>query len=363
MKVLMVSTNSDLAGAPMHVLTLAKELAERGCDVEILFGGNGGALKLANEMGIKYRTIDQLSSKINIRTDFFALRELRKEFKRGFDIIHLHSTKASILGRIASLALPSQTVYTVHGWGYRGFGPIKTVAYYLIELSFAAMFRRTKFIFVAKFLQTGLLGAVTRKKCVIYNGIENTPPAIQNINHALEDGNDVRLICIARVDRSKNHSLLLSTFEHLKSPGRLTLIGAGTDTEILMEQAKVLAPTRYEEIDFLGERQDAAGYLQFATAFVLLSHFEALPLTIIEAKRAGLPIICSDVGGNSELVESQEQGLLVGVAADPRELANRIDQYLLDTQSGLCRLANTSDFSSRFTASRMAEQTLQFYNA
>ena len=96
--------------------------------------------------------------------------------------------------------------------------------------------------------------------------------------------------------------------------------------------------------------------------FVLATHFEALPISILEAMRAGLPVVASNVGGIPEAVDHQRTGLLVtraDVVALRAALAHLIANPALRLTMGT---SGRQRWSEHFTATRMAERTVEVYN-
>src|SRR5690606_28710222 len=113
-----------------------------------------------------------------------------------------------------------------------------------------------------------------------------------------------------------------------------------------------------DRVQFSGARRDVAERLATAQAFVLTSHWEGFPITIVEAMRAGLPVVASNVGGVSEAVEDGLSGFTVP-PADPETLAGRLRTILADsalrrTMGGRGRRRYEADF----TLTRMVDRTL-----
>jgi len=114
-------------------------------------------------------------------------------------------------------------------------------------------------------------------------------------------------------------------------------------------------------VKFLGVRSDVGALLNGADIFVQPSRSEGMPLSVIEAMRAGLPVIASDVGGLREMIASGADGELVP-AEDPQELASRLER-LLEHPRERARLGRAARVSSgdRFGVESMVEQYLQLY--
>ena len=165
---------------------------------------------------------------------------------------------------------------------------------------------------------------------------------------------------VARLDEPKDHSTLFSALAELTNKNWvLDLIGDGPREDEIHREVDVLGIT--DHVNFLGIRHDVAALLASSQLFILASKSEGFPRSILEAMRAGLPVIASDVGGVSEAVIDGETGFLV-----PREnvelLSNKIE-YLLDHAQERIRMgkAGRRRFEQEFLFERMAEQTFRLY--
>jgi glycosyltransferase involved in cell wall biosynthesis len=120
------------------------------------------------------------------------------------------------------------------------------------------------------------------------------------------------LVCVARLDEVKGHDILLSALARLLSQGqccKCIIVGDGPLRKSLGQQVHALGLNG--SVFFEGFQKDVRSFLQAADAFVLTSHAEGFPLSIVEAMSCGLPCIVTDVGGNAEAVHHMAQGLIV----------------------------------------------------
>ena len=116
------------------------------------------------------------------------------------------------------------------------------------------------------------------------------------------------VVMVARFSSFKDHVTIVRAFAELNIPARLQLVGDGptrSATERLVADLGIR-----DRVEFPGDRDDIAQLLCRADIFVLASKLDNLPISILEAMRAGLPVIASDVGGISELVIHGETGCL-----------------------------------------------------
>jgi glycosyltransferase involved in cell wall biosynthesis len=143
-------------------------------------------------------------------------------------------------------------------------------------------------------------------------------------------------------------------------PFRLSLVGEGQKQTAVQALAKELGLSG--RVDFLGARDDVSHILAKANVFVLTSNWEGLPISILEAMRAGLPVIASDVGGVREAVIDGESGFLVD-RGNLILLRSRLQQLLSDSElRKKMGEAGRKCYLEHFTVERMLEATLRVYN-
>jgi L-malate glycosyltransferase len=166
---------------------------------------------------------------------------------------------------------------------------------------------------------------------VIYNGIDldrsGGPTDRETARREMGVGpDDLVLLQVARLDYLKDHATAIRTLRHVlqrKPEARLVLVGEGperTKIEGLIEEHGVRTQVR-----LLGQRKDVAHLLAGADLFLLTSISEGIPLTVIEAMAARVPVIATRVGGLAEVVEEGGTGLLAP-SGDDEALAGRVVQ-------------------------------------
>jgi glycosyltransferase involved in cell wall biosynthesis len=138
------------------------------------------------------------------------------------------------------------------------------------------------------------------------------------------------VLCIANLRPEKGHELLLAAFSEVarrRPSAHLVLIGDGSLRPSLEADARRLGIE--PNTSFLGARRDARMFLDEASMLVLASRVEGLPVVIMEAFQAGVPVVATAVGGVPEVVKHEHNGLLVA-PEDPRALARAILSILED---------------------------------
>src|SRR5205823_13173952 len=109
---------------------------------------------------------------------------------------------------------------------------------------------------------------------------------------------------------------------------RVTLVGEGPGRPAVATDIRRLPAERAE---LVGARRDVPELLAAADLFVLSSRSEGLPISVLEAMAAGLPVVATNVGGMPEVVVNGETGFLVP-PAEPRALAEAVGRLLLDPE-------------------------------
>jgi glycosyltransferase involved in cell wall biosynthesis len=360
MKIVYIVTRANpIGGAQVHVRDLALALLKRGHHPIVVTSGAGAYTDGLRAAGVETIVLDTLHMAIRPLQDLRALRELRGLLNTlRPDLVSTHSAKAGILGRLAARSLGLPVIFTAHGWAFTTGVPAPQAKMYgWIERLAAPL--AIKIITVSDFDRKLALarGVATSDKLVtIHNGMPDITPALR----ADPSRSPVRLAMIARFEPQKDHSTLLYALEGLKhEQWHLDLIGDGP----LMPQARELAQRLglADRIQFWGQRLDVAARLAEAQVALLVTKWEGFPRSILEAMRAGLPVIASSVGGVPESVRDGETGFTV-----PREdvgaLRDRLMQLMKDPdlRSRMGRRAR-EHYEHQFMLSRTVSRTLAVY--
>ncbi|HAW22581.1 MAG TPA: glycosyltransferase family 1 protein [Pseudomonas sp.] len=364
MKIVYVITRSDvIGGASVHLLDLAVGVQELGHEVSIFVGGNGILNVVAGERGLDCGVIKHLRRKIDPVNDVLCFFELRSQLaKCRPDIVHLHSSKAGLLGRLACCTLSIPVVYTAHGWAFtEGVPKRKRRIYALVERFMA---RLTKIIITVSDYDRNLALSYRVGHERIVKTIHNGMPDLSYENglcEGAEEEKNLRLIMVARFEAPKDHLALLEALNSLKHfSWSLELVGDGPLLPAAKDAAKHFGLA--DRVVFSGACDDVSQRLACSDIFILISQWEGLPLTILEAMRAGLPVIASNVGGVSEAVETGVTGFLVdrndiaGITESVTKLIVSRDLRIAMGKSGRIK------FLDSFTFSKMLAETLSIYN-
>ena len=380
-KILYLVTQSEQGGAAKYIFDLIKNL-DSDFEIGVAFGEQGkqGELNewLKNTRVTTY-TIPSLKRAVSPLNDFSALGELYDLMARFKpDIIHLNSSKISILGTLAGkkykkkINKKAKIIYTVHGWVMREPLPAwKRKMYDLLERYTAKAKDKLILISRSEMDWTVKNKIAPPKKCqLIHHGIDPIDFVPRNeardyYRKELEctiDKDDIVIYTIGNLYPTKGYKYLVKAAKYLKNQGiklRYVIIGEGQERDKLIH---LINDLNLHHRFFLPGRINGSPYLKGADIYICSSVKEGLSYTIMEAMHAGLPIIVTDVGGNTDLVQNENSGLVVP-AQNPEAIALAISKLLLDPALKR-RLAQTAKRKAKtlFTIDRMVKETKELYN-
>ena len=356
-RLLYLITRAERGGAQTHVLDLAESMRAE-FDVAVATGEEGFLTTACRERSIPVHIVKRLQRQVAPLCDTRAYWETRSLLQRlQPDLLHAHTCKAGFLGRMAGHALGVPSIYTVHSWL---FG---TEALPRVWAILGAPCERLASRWCERLILVSEEGArVARrhriapagKVVVIHNGIPDCAERAQLHSHL-----PPVITMVARFCNVKEHEILLRAFATLKVGPRLRLVGDGPLRANCEGIAHTLGITG--RVEFLGNRDDVPMLLAGSDIFVLASKFEMLPISVLEAMRAGLPVIASDVGGVRETVTHGETGLLAPPGSIPA-LAHALRQMINNRDLRLrYGRAARQRFLERFLYARQEERTRLLY--
>jgi glycosyltransferase involved in cell wall biosynthesis len=366
----------NVGGAALSVLELAAGQQRRGHDVLVVAGtippGERSMEHVAVELGVPYLHVPALQRELAPRSDSEAIRTLRRIIRgRRANVLHTHTAKAGATGRLAALASgrarPGAVVHTFHGHVLSGyFDPRRERAFRVLERMLG--WSTDALIAVSAEVRDDLvrLGVAPAPKfAVIPYGFDldarvGGPAANRSrIRSELELAEDAFVIGWAgRLTAIKRPLDLVRVTAGVEG-AVLVLVGDGEDRAAVVSLAEELGVS--ERVRFLGYRDDLGSLYAAFDVFLLTSANEGAPVVVIEALAAGVPVVATDAGGTSSVVDNGETGLLEPVGAVEQLQAAverlRTDGPLRATMGEL----GTRRMRERFSVERMVDDTERLY--
>lgn len=255
--------------------------------------------------------------------NLMAYKELKKIIDSGkYDIIHCHTPVGGMLTRLAAKRMRkrgTKVFYTAHGFHfYKGAPAINWLLYYPVEKWLSRYtdvlitinkedYERAKTFSAGKVYYVPGVGIDLKKFHV---------GSVDRVEKRQEIGvrsNDFVLLSVGELIPRKNHEVVIRALAVLKQNSELNhveyvICGRGAYESDLKKLAKELRVS--DHVHFLGYRSDVSEICNCADLFVFMSYQEGLPVALMEAMACGLSAVCSNIRGNTDLIENNVTGLI-----------------------------------------------------
>lgn len=306
-------TGLTFGGAEKQVTDLAISHARNGLRVHVISLIKPKAhVDTLTENGVEVSHLGMRRGVPDIRAIFRLIKKV-KEIQP--DIVHSHMVHANILARIANALSRGFPVLicTAHNT-IDGGGVIRQL--YKVTDRWTVLTTNVCQEGVDRFVKLKVSPADKTK--LVHNGVDVkhlnnklTKTKIVEVRKSLGVAKEFMWLSVGRIDDpQKNYPLLIRTFANsCFENSRLIIVGDGSQREKI--QQMIDERSLNDRIQLIGLRDDVDVLMKVADAFVLASSWEGLPMVLLEASAAGLPIVATDVGGNSDIVKNGETGILV----------------------------------------------------
>ncbi len=320
--VLHIITRLEPGGAQRNTLYTVENLDRKRFTAALAWGPGDPLDTVARRLkNVRLFEITKLQRPISLQADFQSLSQLREAIRQFRpSIVHTHSSKAGILGRLAAkLEGTPIVVHSIHGYGFTPLqSPPMRALFFLVEKiaarwtdHFIAVSRNN----ISLGIETGLFDR--SKVSLIRSGI-----ALKDFNNAGRDP-----LALRREFGISDHAPLIvqiGNFKAQKAPldfirsargiaseytsARFVMVGEGP----LRSEAEQLAADLglADTMTFCGWRDDIPNLLAAATVSVLTSRHEGLPRSVVESFASGVPVVATRVDGTSEVVQNGVNGFL-----------------------------------------------------
>jgi len=370
--IIFIITKLELGGAQKVCLSLAKQVRSKHTDTIVITGPEGLLLNQAHRFASRVITLPYFQwnvSPLTLWKEFAAffsmhrqLRLLRKEYDEI--VVHTHSTKAGVMGRLASwCAGITRIIHTVHGFGFR---PYKKVyawwVHYLLEYMAACVTDTYVYVSQRDAEQGKMLLPAVRKTEVIRAAVDARffiRPA-----RRLQVAEKERLVLgtVSNLKPEKNVFALCKIVHWLIVCGhdvQLEIVGDGPQRAQI--ESFIAQHNLKERIILHGWRDEVSSFLCRWDVCVLASLWEGLACAVIEARLCHVPVVSYDVGGISEVIVHEKNGLLVP-AGRSELLTKALVRIITDDQlrySLRDAQDNLHDFDERVMSKRYESLYLQ----
>lgn len=351
-------------GAGRHVQDLISHLSQEKFDIFVIYSNHRTnpefleKIVTMNEQAT-FISCDFLVREIKPKYDLLAYQFIAKKIKEiKPDIVHCHSSKAGVIGRLAAKRRGVKKIfYTPHAYSFLApeFSGKKKFLFVQIE-KFLSRFSTTQTFCVSIGEMQAALEVnldKTDKFQVIYNGLpEIDLPSKETIRAQL--GLEKTVVVIgnnARMSEQKNPMFFMEIAQKMiRQNANWHFVWAGDGQLMPLFQSFIKQNGLEKNIHLLGERPDSETVVTAYDIFLTTSQYEGLPYAPIEAMRAGVPILATNVVGNSELVIEGKNGYLIDL-----EWSKSVEEKLYKAAKMDAQMIK-ADFRQRFAIDQMLKQ-------
>lgn len=338
-------------GAENMVSRLASNLDLNEVDAEVIvvYGDpqNNRLEKAVLENGVPIRYMHK-----GLGFSFKAMLDVYKELSQfSPNVVHTHLS-GCIYSSLWVLTHTKKMLHTIHNMPMYEFGKAK-------RFVMSILYRTGKAIPVAISDEINYLIEKTYKTKfaaeLVYNPVDVL--RFSQVEKVMHDG--FVIVNVGRLEPQKNHKMLIDAFEIIHkrvSNTKLYILGDGPLRDVLQDYIKEKKLDQWVSLE--GKVDDVENYLAASDVFALSSDYEGLPLSILEAMAAGLPIVSTDVGGVKDIVTNN--GLLVE-RKNANAFADAIIRIAKDRELREMYAQSSSQNAFEFDSPKIASRYVQLY--
>ncbi|NJM76780.1 MAG: glycosyltransferase family 4 protein [Acaryochloridaceae cyanobacterium RU_4_10] len=375
MRLLITSPSPDRGGVEEYALTIAIAAIQIGWTVHVAFPKTLETASLVEDFrqqGVRYHPLQHYSPQAerierisNVVRRLFQSVALWVEVRPNVAMLNLASPVQGLDQLLVCGILRSPTVVVFHSIPFRfNFSALKLKLYAwvrAINQQWVTVSQNNR-----KLLCQSFQIPEDQMRC-IYNGVKPAPPLRENLT-TLRDRvrqefglppNSRLVITVGRLDLKKGYGDLIPAIPAIVQAYpevRFLWVGDGDRRDALMAQVRDYGVEN--KVLFVGYRRDVSRLLRSADLFVFPTHFEGMPLALLEAMAHSVPVVASDIESIAEVVEHQKQGLLFEMG-DRNDLHQTLAWALQHPQQMHQMAQNAKRRVQGFSEDKMVKETLQ----
>lgn len=348
-------------GTQKHVIDIAKKIDKSEFQLDIIYSTDRNKNFVQESKGIFNNTIGLPIKRSASFTDISNILRMRKIIlENNYDIVHCHSTKAGLVGRLAAFVSRHPIViYSPHGFMFCDNSIlIKRFLYLSMERYLGYLTQKLIAVSGSERDLAIRHNIVPNKKIItLYNSID--PSDYDDFNYVnrvpekLKNGSEIILGTVGRLYYQKDPITLIKSFKIINDrfPNtKLVIVGDGPLEQVCI---KLIAKLGLKsKIDLAGYQKNSKAYYKMFDIFMLSSHYEGLPYALLEAMSMGIPSVGTNVVGIKDLISNGRTGYLAE-EEDYKGLADAVINLLSNPEL-------LSDFSEN--AKKITRENFNFNN-
>lgn len=300
-----------------------------------------------------------------------AYKQLKKMVEeKQYTLVHCHSPIGSVIARLACRKQRKKglkLIYTAHGFHFFTGAPKKNwLIFYPIEKIFA---RYTDILITICSEDYQRARKKKLGKNIVYSpGVGIDVDKVKKIDKKADKRQmlgirekDILVLSVGELNQNKNHETIVRALKQLNCTDvHYVICGQGDKKEELERMAKQFGME--ERLHLLGFRTDALEWMKVADLFAFPSYREGLPVSLMEAMAAGLPVVCSKIRGNVDLIKDGEGGYMCE-PMDVASFAENLSRLIKDAEQRKCMGEKNQITVQQFDKSKVSEVMKKVYGA
>ena len=300
-----------------------------------------------------------------------AYKQLKKMVEeKQYTLVHCHSPIGSVIARLACRKQRKKglkLIYTAHGFHFFTGAPKKNwLIFYPIEKIFA---RYTDILITICSEDYQRARKKKLGKNIVYSpGVGIDVDKVKKIDKKADKRlmlgireKDILVLSVGELNQNKNHETIVRALKQLnRTDVHYVICGQGDKKEELERMAKQFGME--ERLHLLGFRTDALEWMKVADLFAFPSYREGLPVSLMEAMAAGLPVVCSKIRGNVDLIKDGEGGYMCE-PMDVASFAENLSRLIKDAEQRKCMGEKNQITVQQFDKSKVSEVMKKVYGA
>lgn len=356
-RVMVVLPELETGGGQRIALEIVRNIKREDVVIQVvsLYPRRGEILEtLADESGIDVRYLSK--TKGFCPAVFFQIYRVIREFRP--DVIHAHLRVMPYLLAPMCLCHVPRRYYTVHNLADRDASGVKRLI-----LRFAFRFCKVLPVAISPLCQRSICqvyGLPMEKVALVEQGIDVKRFVRPEKYDQLPD-DEIRILAVGRLSEQKNYELMLDVFREVHSlhPNTsLLILGEGEKRELLQQRIEQLGISDSVSMPGITDKVNEA--MWNSHIYLMSSHYEGLPLVVLEAMSAGMPIVSTRAGGVVDVVLDGENGFLVE-CGDAQGLARGLSRLIEDRALRERFSACSEQLAQRYSIENHAQKYLELY--
>jgi glycosyltransferase involved in cell wall biosynthesis len=365
LRILELLTTSSPGGGPKHVWDLVRRLPKDDFEPVIAAPRDGVLFDRFRDLGLRVVELPRLW--LGGRHFLLVIRLISK---LGIDIVHTHGKAPGVYGRLAARWSRVAAIHTFHGVHYNAYSPLGQRIYLALERRLSGWTHTIINVSASQHAEAlGLRLVRPEKDVTIVNGIDVDEIERRIIQSTVRrealglTTDDIVIGSVSRFDPIKQIDLLVDTLQLLKPrlPHLILLLVGGGQEEQRIRRL-VFERGLQKSVIFTGSLPDVLNLYPVFDLYIAASQKEGLPLSLVEAMAAGLPVVATDVPGHRDVVVHGETGMLTP-PGDTTALAKAVASLVSDLAR--CKAMGESGrwrAHKEFDVRSMVEATAQVYH-